>query len=253
MNRNTTESESARESDQDPRKPLTRKARTKAATDADKPAAGGKAKKSADAKPARPLKQPKQPRAQRTVERIVEATRALVIERGVDALTTNKVAERAAVNIASLYQYFPNKEALLGAVLDSYFRTITRTANDLLDALGEVSVEESTRLWARLAIAQFRANGGLMAELLSNYNLLAALPVGRELEYHLMEAMRRFLLRQRDKLAVADLDRAIYVAFHASTAVLTRHLLEPTGYYRDEEIVEELARLMAAYLYRGAT
>ena len=223
---------------------------------AEQPASGAqpkprrKAAVNGEGRAARPLKQPQQPRAQRTVERIVEATRALVIELGVDAITTNKVAERAAVNIASLYQYFPNKEALLGAVLESYFRTITRTANDLLDALGDVSVEESTRLWAQLAIGQFRANGGLMAELLRNYDLLATLPAGRELEYHLMEAMRRFLLRQRDRLGVTDLDRAIYVAFHACTAVLTRHLLEPMSYYRDEEIVTELAQLMAGYFYR---
>ncbi len=194
-------------------------------------------------------KQPTQPRAQRTVERIIEATRALVIERGVDGVTTNKVAERAAVNIASLYQYFPNKEALLGAVVESYFRTVTRAANDLLDALGDVSVEDSTRLWARLAVEQFRANGGFLAELMRNQNMFIALPAGRELEHRLMEAMRRFLLRQRDKLSVPDLERAIYIGFNACNAVLTRHLLEPVPYYRDEEIVEELARLMARYFY----
>lgn len=210
---------------------------------------GGKGAAKQTGKAVKALKQPQQPRALRTVERIIEATRALVIERGVEAITTNRVAERAAVNIASLYQYFPNKEALLSAVLESHFRNVTRTANDLLDALGDVSVEESTRLWARLAIEQFRANGGLLAELMRNQNMLAALPAGRELELRLMEAMRRFLLRQRDKLRVPDLERAIYIAFNACTAILSRHLLEPVPYYKDEEIVEELATLMTRYFY----
>ena len=55
--------------------------------------------------------------------------------------------------------------------------------------------------------------------------------------------------RQRDKLRVPDLERAIYIAFNACTAILSRHLLEPVPYYKDEEIVEELAALMKRYFY----
>lgn len=194
-------------------------------------------------------KEPRQPRARQTVQRIIAATGELLAEQGLDAITTNKVAERANVNIASLYQYFPNKQALLSALLRSYWNELTRTLNDMLEQLGDADVEVSTRLWATLGIRYFRDHGGMLAELLRNQVQLAALPEGREFENHLMEAMRRFLLRQRGRLQVRDLDRAVYVAFHACTAVLTRHLLEPAPYYRDEEIVEELVRLMAGYFY----
>ncbi|NPU90278.1 MAG: TetR/AcrR family transcriptional regulator [Gammaproteobacteria bacterium] len=194
-------------------------------------------------------KTPTQPRARRTVERIIAATAALIEEQGLDALTTNRVAERANVNIASLYQYFPNKQALLSALLQQYWQDLARVLNDLLDQLGDVSVDESTRLWAQLGIQHFRNQGGVLVELLRHPSQLAALPEGREFEHRLMEAMRRFLTRQRDRLNVPDLDRAIYVAFQACAAILSRHLLEPMPYYRDEEIVEELARLMRGYFY----
>ena len=194
-------------------------------------------------------KTPTQPRARRTVERIVAATAELIEEQGLDALTTNKVAERANVNIASLYQYFPNKQALLSALLQQYWQDLARVLNDLLDHLGDVSVDQSTRLWAQLGIQHFRNQGGVLVELLRHPSQLAALPEGREFENRLMEAMRRFLTRQRDRLNVPDLDRAIYVAFQACTAILSRHLLEPMPYYRDDEIVEELARLMRGYFY----
>lgn len=58
-------------------------------------------------------KQARQSRAVATVEAIVEAAAYILAERGATGFTTNRVAERAGVNIASLYQYFPNKEALL--------------------------------------------------------------------------------------------------------------------------------------------
>ena len=56
---------------------------------------------------------PRQARSQATVDAIVEAA-AQVFERvGYAAGSTNRIAERAGVSIGSLYQYFPNKDAIL--------------------------------------------------------------------------------------------------------------------------------------------
>ncbi len=58
-------------------------------------------------------KQAKQRRAIATVAVIVEAATYILRNDGPGGFTANKVAEKAGVNIASFYQYFPNKEALL--------------------------------------------------------------------------------------------------------------------------------------------
>ena len=63
-----------------------------------------------------PRKEPRQARAKRTFESILDATAGLLDEIGFDRLTTNLVAERAGVNIGSLYTYFPNKYALLNTL-----------------------------------------------------------------------------------------------------------------------------------------
>ncbi len=64
-----------------------------------------------------PRKQPSQARAQNTVEAIVEATARILEDDGHRGFTTNAVAERAGVSIGTLYQYFPNKDALVGALI----------------------------------------------------------------------------------------------------------------------------------------
>src|SRR5258706_778849 len=47
------------------------------------------------------------------VDAILDAAARILVDRGYDAFTTNRVAAGAGVSVGSLYQYFPNKEALL--------------------------------------------------------------------------------------------------------------------------------------------
>ena len=60
-----------------------------------------------------------------TVEAIHEATIQVLLKKGADRLTTVHVAQRAGVSVGTIYQYFPNKQALLLAVLE---RHMLRTA-----------------------------------------------------------------------------------------------------------------------------
>jgi len=64
-----------------------------------------------------PRKQPLQERARVTVAAILEATLQVLDESDAARLTTTRVAELAGVSVGTLYQYFPNREALLNAVL----------------------------------------------------------------------------------------------------------------------------------------
>ncbi len=66
--------------------------------------------------PLGPRKTPTQERARATVDALLQAAAYILVKRGWQALTTNSIAERAGVNIASLYQFFPNKEAIVAEV-----------------------------------------------------------------------------------------------------------------------------------------
>ena len=65
-----------------------------------------------------PIRKPQQERARATLGLLLDATAALLDEGGLEQVTTNAVAARAGVNIATLYGYFPNKYALLGALAE---------------------------------------------------------------------------------------------------------------------------------------
>jgi AcrR family transcriptional regulator len=64
-----------------------------------------------------PRKTPIQTRSEATVDAILQATLQVLVSVGKEKLTTTLVAHRAGVSVGTLYQYFPNKSALLQATL----------------------------------------------------------------------------------------------------------------------------------------
>jgi AcrR family transcriptional regulator len=66
-------------------------------------------------------KAPRQARSIATVEAIIEAGARVLSELGWAGFSTNKVAEAAGVSIGSLYQYFPDKLALVEAIRRRHF------------------------------------------------------------------------------------------------------------------------------------
>jgi AcrR family transcriptional regulator len=72
-----------------------------------------------------PRKTPAQARSAVTVDAISEATIQVLLSHGPDRLTTTRVAERAGVSVGTLYQYFPNKQSLLFAVLEDHLDKVS--------------------------------------------------------------------------------------------------------------------------------
>jgi AcrR family transcriptional regulator len=67
-----------------------------------------------------------QARSTASVDAILKATVQVLLRVGKERLTTTRVAERAGVSVGTLYQYFPNKRALLQAALKQHFEEITQ-------------------------------------------------------------------------------------------------------------------------------
>ena len=74
-----------------------------------------------------PRKTPLQARSTITVEAISEATIQVLLSHGADRLTTTRVAQRAGVSVGTLYQYYPNKQSLLFAVLENHLTNVMAT------------------------------------------------------------------------------------------------------------------------------
>jgi AcrR family transcriptional regulator len=156
-----------------------------------------------------PRKTPRQARALATQEAIVEAAAHIIAGGGLAAFNTNVVAERAGVSIGSLYQYFPNKDALMVAL-------IKRGLGRQLDTFGAAvnAVPDNADLTAVVrsliqAAMQHHRDNSLLATAIDHEE--ARLPIQADLEHNLRSAgewVRTALLRHNPAIDPIRLDRA---------------------------------------------
>ncbi|MBK9030189.1 MAG: TetR family transcriptional regulator [Myxococcales bacterium] len=88
----------------------------------------------APARKAPARKQPQQARSKAMVDAIVDAAARVLRKHGYDDTTTNRVAEVAGVSVGSLYQYFPNKQALVHALIERHDAQMWAVFTDHLTA-----------------------------------------------------------------------------------------------------------------------
>lgn len=77
-------------------------------------------------------RKPKQQRARHTVEVVLQGTVRVLGREGVDAVTTNRIAEAAGVSIGSLYQYFPDKHSIFKALHARHAQRVRQVITETL-------------------------------------------------------------------------------------------------------------------------
>ncbi|MER9871513.1 TetR family transcriptional regulator [Mesorhizobium sp. M0195] len=82
-------------------------------------------------------KQPKQARSAELVAAILQAAVQVLAKEGAQRFTTARVAEKAGVSVGSLYQYFPNKAAILFRLQSDEWRQTTDLLRDILEDVGK--------------------------------------------------------------------------------------------------------------------
>ena len=194
-----------------------------------------------------PRKIPRQERSRATVEALLEATTDILVRQGYAKLTTNRIAERAGVNIASLYQYFPGKEAIVAELRRRHGADQRAVLRQVLAKRAPGQLESTIRALVSAGGAGHahapRLHRVFTEEIPAlDYRDVAAIDPA------IFEAMRRFL--QETDVDVRDMDLALWMISTASGAVLHRAAVERPEDLSTGVIAEELITLLCRYLRR---
>lgn len=195
----------------------------------------------------RARKQPKQLRSAQTRELILAAAARVFSEYGYRAGTTNRIAAAADISIGSLYQYFPNKDAILAALIDAH---IDAGAARLTALFGEglpPSLEEQLRLFTRATIDNHRDDPHLHRVLFEEAPRSPALLARLHRAEEAAVAAAQELLSQHDEVAVPDLKFAARLTV-ATIEALTHRLVataEPADF---TQLEDSIVAMLVAHL-----
>lgn len=194
-----------------------------------------------------PRKKPVQARSSASVQAILEATIQVLLTAGRVRLTTASVASRAGVSVGTLYQYFPNKSALLQAALKRHLDEVTvavertcrqqhgnalpQMAATLITAFFEAKMRDPKVSVALYSISSDLDTASLVKDTSSRVNaaILAMLKTASE-------------PINTDLQVVCDV-------LQGAMAGISRRLLEsPAPEQRQESLRRELIRMVSGYL-----
>jgi AcrR family transcriptional regulator len=193
-----------------------------------------------------PRRTPRQVRAELTRERILTAAAHVFAEHGYAAGTTNRIAERARISIGSLYQYFPNKDAILAKLLVQHVDRGTWTQADQLD-LSPGSLEETVKALVRDAIDNHSDDPQLLRIMIEEAPLSKELLDTIDRHGRTRVAQIRDLLARHPDVHVQDLDTAAELILFTVEINTHKLMADPRG-IPARTFETELVNMVTRYL-----
>ena len=195
---------------------------------------------------ATPLRrQPVQQRSAKRVEQMLDASAALIDELGYDALTTTLIARRAGVAVGSLYQFFPDKRAVVQALTQRNLERFVAAVNERLKLLGPEHWWDVVDSILDIYLEMHRAIPGFSKVHFGDVIDLRLLDDSRDNNAVLVDSLTDILTAKIDQ-PVEDLRFAITIANEVADALLKLAFRrEPMG---EEKIVAEAKYVVKTYL-----
>jgi len=196
---------------------------------------------------AAPLRRmPQQARSKARLARVLEAAERLLVDEGVEALTTTRVAAEAKVSIGSLYQYLPDRDAIIDALASGYFSKLEALMEGFVQGAAEQRWDDPVGVLVDAYAGLYRTEHGFRALWFGSGLTERTRAADREHKLRMADGIGRVLLA----LGVARDDDALGRACHA--AVLTADALAQEAFRRspagDAELLEEAKVMLRGYL-----
>jgi AcrR family transcriptional regulator len=196
-----------------------------------------------------PRKKPSQARAKDTAEAIMRATARILVKRGYQASTTNHIAEAAGVSIGSLYQYFPNKEAIVAALLERHLEETMGWLRVAAVAALEQPLEQAARTLIEGLIAAHRVDPDLHRVFVEELPRVGSFERIHQLEQETLLLVRAYLEARVPKLIEhRKLDIVCFVIVHSVEALTHGVVLFRRDWLDDPAFLDEVVRLVVRYV-----
>ena len=200
--------------------------------------------------PTTPRKSASQKRSQATVETLLDATARVLTREGYDRASTNRIAAVAGVSVGSLYQYFPNKEALVATLVARHNREMLQLLRDALDKVASFDLATAMRELVRATVDAHLVDPALHRIFAEQVPRMGQLAKIEALQRETFLLIRAYLEERRNEISVRDLDSATSICVTTVEALTHEFVIDkPEALERDrEQFIDEVTRLIVGYL-----
>ncbi|MFJ8632295.1 TetR/AcrR family transcriptional regulator [Streptomyces sp. NPDC093568] len=189
---------------------------------------------------------PQQARSRARLARVLQAAERVLISEGAQALTTTRIAAEAKVSVGSLYQYLPDRDAIIDALAAGYFARLEAAMDDLVRAATAERLDDPVGVLIDAFAAIYRTEHGFRALWFGSTLTEQTRAADREHKRRMADGTRRVVLA----LGLARDDEALARACHA--AVLAADALAQEAFRRDPEgdpgLLDEAKLMLRGYL-----
>jgi AcrR family transcriptional regulator len=201
-----------------------------------------------------PRKSPVQARSAASVDAILEATIQVLLSVGKERLTTTRVALRAGVSVGTLYQYFPNKGALLQAALKRHLDEVTAAVEQVCrEQKGSTLPNMATALITAFLAAKMR-DAKTSVALYSVSSDVDGATIVQQVGARSNKAIVAMLASASEPLSEAKDPQVVASMLQAAMVGVSRRLLESNAPEKQFDTVrQELIFFVTAYLKACST
>jgi AcrR family transcriptional regulator len=187
------------------------------------------------------------------VEVLVAATARVLVKRGYDRATTNHIAVAAGVSIGSLYQYFPSKDALVAALIDTHVDRHMDVFRRSLAGLDEPDLRSGVQALIEAMLQAHNLDPQLHAVLSEQVPKVGRMKRMHEIDQEAAALILEKLESHRSRLQPKNLELAAFMIVHGVEGILHALAVEPAGRFEANEVVSQLSLLVTSYLSRPAS
>ncbi|MEO8059403.1 MAG: TetR/AcrR family transcriptional regulator [Burkholderiales bacterium] len=195
-----------------------------------------------------PRKAPRQSRSLATVKAILDATARILVERGFAAVTTNAVAERAGVSVGSLYQYFPNKEALISALHARHGEQMMAVIQRAMTKAMDATLDDALAGLIEATVEAHRVDSDLHSVLELQLGTMDKASLDEEYVGVMEQRIVALLARHRGVITTPDLKLAAFMLMHSAHALIHAIVLERPKGVSLKVATQEIVRMLKGYL-----
>ncbi|MBE9067644.1 TetR/AcrR family transcriptional regulator [Leptolyngbya cf. ectocarpi LEGE 11479] len=202
-------------------------------------------------KPNQMRRQPQQARSQERVQQILDAAEQLFVETGYESTTTRAISARAGVSVGSLYQFFPDKEAILKALAIQYMQAQYQR---FLDLHTSAAVKLPLRNYVDNMINVFDQfytdypGSQAIFEQLLNTITWSKIEKIDDFEYQVIDELARFFHARKPSLPMTKCEQMAMIITKTTTELLWLSLISDQALRQD--LVAETKLLTWSYLHQ---